>query len=356
MFGGSRPKKTRFRTTAPLANKLSGPCTGEHPPRWTRADGATRLHKPWGVTQEGKFATAEEAEYPRDLCEARLDAIGFAKIAAPANPVSASHKAASSSTTPLPARADVNYATPATRRENWNVWVPPTTQQPSHRKQDIGKQLRAPGVGRQACGRGHPELVAEYKTVLDFNIESKSAKLALRAWASARSCRLERPLTLDGTLLLTASRLLAIAGHTIRGRYGADEAQRAVFETIGSTAEGVRVQVQAGTPWSEEEFFEEAKRVEHPFKAGFPLRPGTAKAVYYLLEKGPQKTTQRRRRGLARWRSRRDELAASCADAPAGGVRRPGQEHLALQGDARVGWLPRRRGAQDAGGRLPHRR
>ena len=62
MHGGERPKWTRLRTDMPELLQLNRVCPGES---------ANHKHKPWGlaITTEGPvFATAEETQYARELC------------------------------------------------------------------------------------------------------------------------------------------------------------------------------------------------------------------------------------------------------------------------------------------------
>ena len=56
MHGGSRDKRTSFLSSLDLSD-LCFDCDGNH---W---------HAEWGVTEDGTFATANEAEYPTLLCQ-----------------------------------------------------------------------------------------------------------------------------------------------------------------------------------------------------------------------------------------------------------------------------------------------
>ena len=56
MHGGRRLKHTSLLTNVPHLSALSVSCDGKHE------------HLPWGVL-DGQFATAEEAAYPKQLCE-----------------------------------------------------------------------------------------------------------------------------------------------------------------------------------------------------------------------------------------------------------------------------------------------
>ena len=56
MFGSERAKHTAFLSSLDFS-EMCVMCDNSHP------------HKPWGVDQDNNFATAEEAEYPRELCD-----------------------------------------------------------------------------------------------------------------------------------------------------------------------------------------------------------------------------------------------------------------------------------------------
>eukprot|EP00435_Cladocopium_sp_Y103_P066125 s1579_g28.t1 len=56
MYGGLRPKRTTLAGDLECLQELAAECTNQH------------VHLPWGTTQYG-FATAEEVEYPLQLCK-----------------------------------------------------------------------------------------------------------------------------------------------------------------------------------------------------------------------------------------------------------------------------------------------
>ena len=62
------------------------------------------------------------------------------------------------------------------------------------------------------------------------------------------------------------------------------------------------VVVEIGIPWSEAEFFEQAKRAEHPFAKGYPLRQWTAAAVARVLSHGPSGLRAHQKAALQKWR------------------------------------------------------
>ena len=55
MHGGQRPKQTTIASDVPELMELEATCDGQH------------AHLPWGRTEKG-YATAEETEYPFELC------------------------------------------------------------------------------------------------------------------------------------------------------------------------------------------------------------------------------------------------------------------------------------------------
>ena len=55
-YGSSRKKLTSFLCSHREFSKLELYCDGQHE------------HQPWGVTADGQFSTALEAEYPRAMC------------------------------------------------------------------------------------------------------------------------------------------------------------------------------------------------------------------------------------------------------------------------------------------------
>ena len=56
MFGSERDKHTAFLSSLDFS-EMCVMCDGSHP------------HKAWGIDEDNNFATAEEAEYPRELCD-----------------------------------------------------------------------------------------------------------------------------------------------------------------------------------------------------------------------------------------------------------------------------------------------
>ena len=269
-FGGRRPKRTKLRTNMALG-ALSGPCTGRHPPRF-----GSELHAPWGVQRDGTFATAEEAEYPGELCD-RITELIFGQT------TSTGHAAAVAPSLQQPAGCE----TPAPRR--------PTAAKAL-------KHARAAGAGRQARGRGPVKAVPEHKAEMQAVVCTADARQALLAWAAAKSRRLISGWHLDGLSFPPGAQLLSLDARKLGGTGGAS-AQEVLAEA------GLTLTVTAGVPWSEQEFFEAAKAAEHPLASGYPLRQWTAAAVTRTLAAGPEGLAEHQAVTLARWRQLAADLA-----------------------------------------------
>jgi hypothetical protein len=83
MYGGKRDKWSKWKCVGSFLNHLAVSCDGKHE------------HAPWGlvfdpITQTNSFATAQEAEYPLELCRQVADSVLRAALAngALANPTS----------------------------------------------------------------------------------------------------------------------------------------------------------------------------------------------------------------------------------------------------------------------------
>ena len=76
-YGHKRPKETKLLTTIAGLQALNGPCNGVHYDRHQDEHGVWHLHAPWGFKEGKGFATAEEAEYPLELCCALLTFMGI---------------------------------------------------------------------------------------------------------------------------------------------------------------------------------------------------------------------------------------------------------------------------------------
>lgn len=63
MHGSERLKRTSFLTNISELDALAVQCDASH------------SHKPWGMTEDNKFATSQEAAYPKELCEAISDCL-----------------------------------------------------------------------------------------------------------------------------------------------------------------------------------------------------------------------------------------------------------------------------------------
>lgn len=160
-FGSARPKWTRLLCNFPELLALQGPCSGKHK-EWQPG----LLHQPWGLHHSGSwhFATAEEAEYPKELCQAVLAAVRKAL--------------ARSTSTPAP--------------------LPGVDPKPKKRKPKLTSEEKAKNAARRAAmglqsrGTPLPPLVGEWARVETRAVPQE----ALQHWSLAPG-----RLTLDTTVL-----------------------------------------------------------------------------------------------------------------------------------------------------------
>ena len=273
-FGGRRPKRTRLRSNVPGLQALAGGCSGAHPNRH-----GDDLHAPWGFGRAGSFATAEEAEYPEELCRRVLEAT-FGVSGGAAELPGASPAAASSL---ADARTDPNKRL---------------------------KHLRAAGAGRQARGRPSLQVLPEHKSVAQVVIRTQDELQAARAWALSKSRRLASSASFGGEQFQAGAQLLAVDDQRLGGTGGVVESD---LVAIFANQSG-QVRLRIGVPWSPEEFFNAALKVEHPFARGYPLRGRTADGLARLFTLGPTGTLRHREEVLARWKRRAAELEGEEAE------------------------------------------
>jgi len=269
-FGARRPKKTKLRTNAKGLEWMEGPCSQTHPPRYF-----DKLHAPWGRARGGRFATSEEAEYPEELCR-----------------VIVKHAFGQRATSTDPAAESSRDTHPSRKRQS----------QPESRDQRQIKQLRAAGVGRQPRGVNRLRVIPEHKELVKVQVAS-SAELAIaQAWARERGRRLSHPKALGEREFPKDSQLVAAAGRELGGRSGASAAQ--IEQLLRSSP----VEVTVGIPFTQLEYFEALKQVDHPFGGGYPFRPRTAECLADLLRKSPGEVRQHRRDTLAKWAAMAKDL------------------------------------------------
>ena len=125
MFGSTRPKWTRFVTNCPEFAAMGKHCDGSH------------THATWGVQKDRgankwSFKTAEEAEYPAEMCRALAACV---------------------------ARAAVRCGHTAYAYD----------QQPDLSSAPVNKRMRI-GAGVQARGASVPQLVSEYKNIITVKV------------------------------------------------------------------------------------------------------------------------------------------------------------------------------------------
>ena len=232
MHGGQRDKWSTFYTNAPWLQVLVAVCDGNH------------KHLPWGVTQNGtkvRFNTAEEAEYPQLLCSRIAEAAKAAALKMGAQSVISAPK---SNVKPVP--------------------------------------FKMAAAGKQPRGNRHPELSAEFHSILDVRWPFPKAKHLPRALQHHESSRLgiSQP-----AKILTCLRR--------EPHDGEDE----------------ELVAKIGIFRSPQQFLKEAQKLVHPFDTSFMIEDDVKKNIFFLLTEGPAAMERRRTDVLKYYLQRKEELA-----------------------------------------------
>ena len=238
MHGGCRKKATTFWTNVQEFHKLALLCDGSHE------------HAPWGVTAEGRFATAEEAAYPRVLCR-RL----AAQLVAALRRTGLVHRTMPASGVNLHVRTAAN---------------------------------------RQFGGARSVPLVPEDKEQLHVRVVSDSDLAVCHGWQR----RSHEPRLLAGVVVPAGCRLLDLVAEP-QGKRGVAE--------VGTCKTQPRL-ATFGVPFSPQEFVERAFQVGHPAEQKAHVHTRVAKAIFAILTDGPSAVQARRVLTLARLKARASEL------------------------------------------------
>ena len=139
--------------------------------------------------------------------------------------------------------------------------------------------LNAAAAGRQSRGRRIQQLVPEHKEIIQTVVSADSTVTKRRRLSKLRD---------------------------IHGRAFPEDTQ--VVDTAeGETSETRRVTL--GVPWTKQEFFEEAKKVQRPFvSAPVPSTPDLA--VFNCVTLGPEEIKRRREAWFTKWEARAQQLEA----------------------------------------------
>ncbi len=218
-------------------------------------------HAPWGLSRvkgEWQFATAEECEYPKELCD---------KIA-----------------------EIVKAATQA----------PPAARPPDGRKQKSkhGKMQAAEraAVGRQSRRHGRPNAIPDRRPPTSFVVTEKAA--ADEPKASIGNVR--ETTRIGGVVLPAGTKIISVVEQRPVGKDGLNHDK----EWACNVAH----------PWSEEEFFTRATRLPHPMDEEPVLPDRTKLAIFDILTMGRQRWAESKVQALASIQKRADALASREAD------------------------------------------
>jgi len=280
-FGGKRPKRTRLLTNAKGLAWMAGPCSQTHPPRHFQ-----NLHAPWGRKKGGGFCTAEEAEYPPELCQTILRQVFGLQEDSPEHPATQPAAEAAEQTTSQPPR---NCKRQAGHQTEASLRV---------------KALRAAGAGRQPRGLNRLRVVPEHRERRILTLFSPEALLKARTWAAARGRKNTAEVELEGQTFPPSSQLLAADDRTLGGVGGADAAETEKLLAAGP------VTVVVGIPFTPLQYIDALKAAVHPFSGGYPLRQRTADCIETVLRLGPEGVRKHRNRTMSRWHELAQSLSA----------------------------------------------
>ena len=237
--GGKRDKWTRLLTNLPEFMSLAGACEGGHE------------HLPWGVTLKGsswKFATADEAAYPRQLC---------VRMALRVQSAAVRH-----GYLPTPAALSDDLVNDPT----------------------ILRLRQRAAVQKQPRGRKLPPLVPEYKDVVVRQVTAEQA---------SRLPAVGKHVVIPLTGIPVGARLL----------------RRQPVATVAEGSPTPDIQVAIGIPWTPEEFIEKLSSVRHPNELMGGTSDAFKKAVFQVLTTGEEATEVRRRVFISTWTNARSRLA-----------------------------------------------
>ncbi len=242
-WGSRRDKKTSFLTNMDQLECLRLQCNHKK-----------EEHAPWGLRwdKSWQFATAEECEYPAELCQA------VAKAAAQATA------------------------------------APPPDRPPARRKQrsrhgPLQAAERA-AVGRQSRRHPRPESVPDRKPVSEIPVPSAESAEALKQ----RCGPVHEPFAIGDTVVPKGAKILRVIERSPVGENGFNPPHEWTCEIA--------------LPWSDEEFFTRATKSPHPMDQEPVVPDRTKRAVFDILTKGKERWCQEKREGLQRIQQRRDAL------------------------------------------------
>ena len=226
MHGGRRPKHSSWWTNVEELKDLAVLCDGKH------------QHQQWGLSKcEGSwhFKTAEEAAYPRLLCE-RVTAAVVKRV---------------------------ERIGKVTKRV-------PVQETDTNKQRSAGL---AAAAGKQPRGNKLPQVVPEFSEV-------RVLGLPLQDWL---------PLNLKTGSAISAPKMKEL-GYGTGDRPGkvvrVDMSEGCIVRVDGAYVEEVTVRI--GLHWTFDEFVEQSREVLHPFDSSQYLEDDILSAAFRLLTKGPE--------------------------------------------------------------------
>ena len=140
-------------------------------------------------------------------------------------------------------------------------------------------------TGTQPRGKSWPALVSEDKYVLSLRGPSDAFSRL------KEGSRLESDTEVLGTTLPAGTRVLRHTQLVNDGGNGGSDVTRFF-----------------GIPWSPEEFVEQSKRLDHPYRSFPSLRPSILEAMEKIIKQGPDATRRGRKAALSYWEERARKL------------------------------------------------
>jgi hypothetical protein len=237
LYGGTRPKWTKFLHNIPAFEALAGVCPGDHE------------HEPWGLHLKGgswKFDTAGEAVYPKELCQ-KMSQLTLDQLL----------------------------------KDGVQLQKPPVLPPKPVDKLPKRPNLVKASAGRQARGQQGPTLLPEHRNMQKFYLEEEDFNKVEEGQVLAADLRL-------GSFVLPKTAKVV----------------RKASSKEGEKAEPSFAIVVA-MPWTEEEFLEEALKLEHPVDTLQGLPPEIYRAIFHCLTRDVKSF---RKKTLDHWKTRSMQL------------------------------------------------
>ena len=293
MHGGHRDKHTRLRCWPTGAfTTLYSMCDGQHE------------HKPWGAYGPGKFATADEAEFPDLLCQRIATQVLLAIDVRP--------RATCDAPTTAMIPTDVTPVVPSTVSPRPQVptlcdvaaFVSADTTSSVHSAATPRPLVRAHArsAGVQPRGLASQPVMNEFRAVALLRVPREHLQ-------TARNIVNTRPHSWLDTPLPKGTKVLSLVEPEC-GECGSDSDRSDSKEALSNTGEAQQGFLKVGIPWTPGEFVRQSLQCEHPF-AKLELDDDLLRTVFRILTRSKEATRSARDQALAFWRNRATELESA---------------------------------------------